>query len=453
MPRPTPGERFVTRLLKGVVFGLLLLPFASLGEAPGTAGDAPERLILSAPLTHTDWMLRDTVAGVVWGAEGVRHMLDTCKACGWSRIYWRVLDGGRALYSSALLKPQGKWDADNFWRPASAEDRRLTEEYTGMEEPAREALLGKIERYDYSQFDTLAEAVRYGHEIGLEIHAWISVNEDDHGWGLQSRFTQSHPESRWRKRNGTLYRSQQSFAFPAVMEYKLAIVKEILDGYNIDGLFLDWIRTGDIRDNPQNDAEGVADRGYEEPLVRGFIEEYGVDPRGISNGDARWVAYRARPHTEFMREVRKLAKAKRPDLPVAVLVGHPWMYRGRQDWIDGNLRGMLLDVRSWAREGLIDAAAPAGYYMRGGTPESAYMALKEETENRVDVWFYAWVPSTPAAFLEEFGRAKAAGARQILFWEADYIDGNPERAAVQESMRGRAEWPTTGLFVAPEGKR
>jgi hypothetical protein len=43
---------------------------------------------------------------------------------------------------------------------------------------------------DYSTFDPLAEAVRYGHRIGLQIHAWVTINEDDHGWGLKSQFSQ-----------------------------------------------------------------------------------------------------------------------------------------------------------------------------------------------------------------------------------------------------------------------
>lgn len=405
-----------------------------------TPGSGPEeKLVLSAPLTHSDWMLHD---GVAWGPEGVRHMLDACKACGWSRIYWRALDGGRSLYKSDLMTPQGKWDADNFWDPASPEDRKLMESFTsGMTPESRAAIRQKAERYDYATFDTLAEAVRYGHEIGLEIHAWISINEDDHGWGIRSRFTVAHPESRWRKRDGAFYHTQQSFAFPEVMRYKLAIVEEILDHYPVDGIFLDWLRTGDVRDNPQTDADGVADHGYEEPLIAGFKAKYNIDPHDLPNGDERWVRFRAEPHTEFMRAARRLVQSKRPGLPTAVLVTHPWCYRGLQNKIDGNLRGMLLDVATWAREGLVDAAAPAGYYMNGGTPELAYQALVRETERQVDVWYYGWVPGSVEEFTRDFERARRLGARQILFWEADYIDVRPDRQALQETMRAHARMP------------
>ncbi len=424
-----------------IVFLGIAATDAPTGEVPG---EPARKLILSAPVTHPDWMLRD---GVAWGPDGVRHMLDMCKASGWNRVYWRALDGGRALYRSALMEPQGKWDEDNFWRPAAPEDKALVEKYTGgMSEADRAALLAKLERYNYAAFDSLAEAIRYGHEIGLEIHAWISINEDDHAWGIQSRFNQEHPETRWRKRDGTVYHSQQSFAYPEVMAYKLAIVEEILANCAVDGIFLDWIRTGDVRDNPQNDAEGVADRGYETPLVEGFKTRYGIDPHDIPNSDERWVRFRALPHTEFMRGVRTLATAKRPGIPIAVLVMQPWGYRGMQDKIDGNLRGMLLDVETWAREGLIDAAAPAGYYLEGGSTEAAYRALMEETAGGVDVWMYEWVPDTVEDFTQNFALAQQLGVRQILFWEGDYIDARANKESLQAWMRAHAQ------ALAPAGR-
>src|SRR5688500_3373007 len=126
-----------------------------------------------------------------------------------------------------------------------------------MTDEKRLALVKQFDALDYAKFDPFAEAVRYGHKIGLQIHAWVSINEDDHGWGLQSEFSKRHPEFRWRRRDGTAYHSQLSFAFPKVHEYKLAVLQELLSNYKLDGFFLDWIRTGDVRDNPQNDPNGI----------------------------------------------------------------------------------------------------------------------------------------------------------------------------------------------------
>jgi hypothetical protein len=400
------------------------------------SGREEEKLILSAPLTHSDWILK---AGMIWGEPGVRHMLDACQACGWTRIYWRALDGGRALYHSKLVLAEGKWDEDNFWSPKTDADRKLLESFTPSLTPMqRQAVSDKMKIYDYAHFDSLGAAVRYGHEIGLQIHAWVSINEDDHGWGLRSRFSQGHPQFRWRHRDGRDYRSQLSFAYPQVRKYKTALLDELLRRYAIDGLFLDWIRTGDVRDNPQTDADGVADSGYEQPLIELFKKKYGRDPRDLPNGDDRWVRLRAEPQTEFMRAARHVARSQNRPVPLAVMVAHPWHYRGAMNRIDGNLRGLLLDVTTWAREGLMDAAVAAGYYRDGGTAEMAYQALQKETEGRVDVWSYAWVPQTPADFQRDFALARRLGAKQILFWEADYIDDRPQAAELKALMSRHA---------------
>jgi len=417
---------------------LALSAALAVGARRALGDDAPptERLPLGVPLTHSDWMLHPNVA---WGDEGVRHMLDACKACGWSRVYWRAFDGGRSLYQSKLLRPQGKWDDDSYWNPQTEADRRLVERYSpGMTPAARADLRRRIEAHDYSEFDTLASAVAYGHQIGLQIHAWVTVNEDDHGWGLQSEFSKKHPEFRWVRRDGRSFRSQLSFAFPEVRAYKLALIRELLDGYDIDGLFVDWIRTGDVRDNPQTDAAGVADSGYEQPGVEKFKADFGVDPHDVPNGDPRWVRTRALPQTQFMRDLRKLAAARPRKTPVAVLVGHPWHYRGTNDPIDGNPRGLLLDVTAWANEGLIDAAVAAGYYRPGGSAESAYRALRAETGGKVDVWTYAWVPTTVAGFEGDFAVAQKLGAKQMLLWEADYIDARANATELKLAMKRRA---------------
>jgi len=410
--------------------------YAARGRAEEPAARADERLILGAPLTHSDWALR---ANIPWGVEGVRHMLDACKACGWSRVYWRALDGGRSLYKSALMRPQGKWDEDSFWNPQTDEDRKLAQRFTAGLTPAkREEIHRKLDSLDYAHFDSLAAAVEYGHQIGLQIHAWVSINEDDHGWGLQSEFTKKHPAFRWVHRDGRVYRSQLSFAYAEVRAYKLAILNELLRNYRLDGIFLDWIRTGDVRDNPQTDAEGVADSGYEAALVEAFRKSFASDPHEVANGDARWVGVRAEPQTLFMREVRKLVSGHDPKLPVAVMVGHPWHYRGEQDKIDGNLRGLLLDVGAWAREGLIDSAVAAGYYRDGGTPAKAREALVKETAGRVDVWSYAWVPQNLAEIERDFSLATKSEAKQVLLWEADYIDDRGNAAELKAAMAKRA---------------
>src|SRR5436190_9374033 len=94
---------------------------AALPAASGLASPSSDpKLALSAPLTHSDWMLKPH--GPKWGPEGVRRMLDACKACGWSNVYWRVFDAGVSTYKSKLLRPGDKAEADNFFQPQNDAD-------------------------------------------------------------------------------------------------------------------------------------------------------------------------------------------------------------------------------------------------------------------------------------------------------------------------------------------
>ncbi len=410
--------------------------------SPATPKSPDPRLRFGTPLTHCDWIIKDNRPGAVFGIEGVRHMLSICKAAGMAQVYWRVLDAGRAMYKSRLVLPAENYEFDQFYNPVTPKDKALLDSFH-MDYQRRghsnRTISETLSGFDYTNFDSLAAAVQVGHELGLEIHAWVTINEDDHGWGAPSAFSRLWPEYRWVRRDGRAYRSQLSFAFPKVMEYKLAIMKEVL-AYDLDGLFIDWLRTGDVRDNPQTDKGGVADYGYEEPSVTGFQRKHGVDPHTVSNEDPRWLQFRAEPRTEFMRRMKQLVRAQKKSLPISVLVANPWCYRGLGDKIAGNLKGLLLDVGAWAREGLIDAASPAGYFKDGGSTEEAYRALKTETAGKIDVWPYEWVPKTPEEFAVQAARARSLGAKHILFWEGDYFDDPepPAREALAKAITAQA---------------
>lgn len=371
-------------------------------------------IILSTPVTHVDWIWKYHKQ-IGHGAKSVRFILDRCKSVGLSRVYWRCFDGGLALYNSKLMYPESKGaDADQYaaWESPG---KKTPDIFSG-----------------YKNFDSLAEAVKYGHKIGLEVHAWLSINEDDHAWGIASRFTKEHPQFRWVKRSGMPYNSQLSFAFPEVRDYKLALVKEIL-AYDVDGFFFDWMRTGDLRNGPQADKAGTADYGYEKPLVESFLKKHGRNPREIPNDDETWVQFRCEPQSLFMKEAHRLIKKKCKSLPIAMMGHHPWSFRGDGTArLNGNKNGLLLDVANWAKNGFIDEAVAAGYYRKGGTPAKAYAYMQEEVGRHCNVWSYEWVPYNTEQFEASVKRAKRLGAKQILYWESDYFNVEDQNASDKE---------------------
>lgn len=405
--------------MRKLSIGLAAVVSMLCSEAARTEAPVRAKVRLASPITHSDWMLRTPAPA--WGPEGVRQILDRCKQCGWSRVYWRCFDGGRACYLSKLMEPLHGFDEDNYHRDKGSA-----------------WVIDKLRVYDWGRFDAFKEAIAYGHQIGLEVHAWLSINEDDHGWGLTSRFTRENPDSRWVQRDGRPFRSQQSFAFSKVRAYKLALVKEIL-AYRPDGVFFDWIRTGDVRDNPHTDRDGVAIYGYERPNVDRFRAEYGVDPKTIPNGDERWVRVRAEPQTIFMRDAHALIKKTDKRIVISAMVHNPWGYRGRPDDTPykDNLHGLLLDTRAWAQEGLIDEIVAAGYYRPGGSAEAAYRVMQRETDGKVAVWLYGWI-GTADRFRADVQLAERLEAPQLLLWESDYVGLPPANAATVQAMQDYA---------------
>ena len=360
--------------------------------------------ILSSPVTFVDW-LWNYGPQIGTREQAVRTILERCKRLGWTRLYWRCFDGGRANYLSDLVEHVSiGFDADSYHAWLSP-GKAMPDIFTPL-----------------AGFDDLAVAVDIGHELGLEIHAWVTINEDDHAWGVSSRFSREHPQFRWMRRTTMPYNSQLSFAYDEVREYKLALIDEIL-AYDIDGVFFDWIRTGDVRNNPQTDADGVGDFGYEPPLVEAFKQQHGLGPQKIPNGDPRWIACRAEPISTFVREACEHIKGKDERLVISAMVQHPWGYRGQPDDTPyaGSLEGLFCDIARWSKQGWVDELTPAGYYRNDGSAEKALHWLREQTDDRCGYWLYQWVPANPAEYQAGLDLARQVNAPQVFYWESDYI--------------------------------
>src|SRR5437870_2650436 len=118
-----PEQRFLNRRQFLKIAGVAATAIASsptmVAEVSATKKSRDQPLILGTPLTHCDWMLKDNRPEVVWGIEGVRHMLTVCKAAGMAQIYWRVLDAGRAMYKSRLVLPAENYEFDQFYNPVN----------------------------------------------------------------------------------------------------------------------------------------------------------------------------------------------------------------------------------------------------------------------------------------------------------------------------------------------
>ena len=142
--------------------------------------------------------------------------------------------------------------------------------------------------------------------IGLQIHAWVTINEDDHGWGCKANSPSSIRNSAGSSGMARAYRSQMSFAFHEVRKYKLAIINELLRQVRTR-------RPVSRLDSHRRRARQPADRCERRRRQRLRSAETSKRSKTntasirihVPNDDERWVRLRAEPQTLFMRAVRE----------------------------------------------------------------------------------------------------------------------------------------------------
>ena len=333
-------------------------------------------------------------------AEEVRGRLEPLRHSDVARVYWEAGGGDHALYFSRIAP-----DFSTLWEPLRGETKKAF--YPG----AYDRLLAKTwQAYHQTGVDPLRVAAEFAHEMGLELHASYRtasfVIPPPHDIFPQEGFYQRHPELLCVDREGnTLPRI--SFAFPETRRYVISMFREMAVNYPIDGVCLLYNRRPPL----------VA---YEEPLVQGFQERYGQDPRQLDEKDPRWLSYRCSALTQFMRELREEMDAvareqKRAEpLQVSAVVSREG---------ENMLHGM--DLKTWIEEGLVDTLIP---YSSSERLNSSVLAWEDA---RDVAYFVSLVQGTKCRLAlnlmpreltpEEYSRKAhslyQAGVENLFFWD------------------------------------
>ncbi len=280
------------------------------------------------------WILRESMVD----REEIDAALTFARESGFNHVFVQVRGRGDAYYNS-LLVPKSPLVRDN-------------------------------------RFDPLVYAVTRGHELGLNVHAWVTTyllwsartppETGNHAYHM-------HPEWLEVDAGGNAHRDidlgaprNESFegiflspVHPEVNGYLQAVFTEILLNYNIDGLHLDYCRFADL------------DYGYNEEGLGVFRSRYSFDPRDTnrmqdnSTGDgadqgpdgklAVWNDYRRRKVTDLMTALHAVITLSGKDVMLTAAVkpnARVARHKYYQDWLQ------------WLRDGIIDYALPMNY-----TPE------------------------------------------------------------------------------------
>jgi uncharacterized lipoprotein YddW (UPF0748 family) len=237
-------------------------------------------------------------------------------------------------------------------------------------------LIPRSPRIRDQNFDPLEYAISRGHDLGLNIHAWVTTyllwsartppEMNNHVYHMYPEWLEVDAEGNAQvdvdlsaPRNSTFEGIFLSPVHPEVNGYLQAVFTEILLNYDIDGLHLDYCRFPDL------------DYGYNDEGLGVFRSRYGFDPRDvhalagqqdtehfsdeINRNLEIWGAYRQQKISDLLTAMHAvitlsgeevfLTAAVKPDARVA-------RYKYGQDWIQ------------WLRKGIVDYAFPMNY-----TPE------------------------------------------------------------------------------------
>ena len=254
---------------------------------------------ISTITTLTDWT---SLAGC-WGRPGVYRMLELLHIAGIRDVYWRVFNGGMAMYPS---------------RVAQVQDRHAYDEWQHQRAYPQPTLrVGYLKDCDFNHYDPVPDALEAAAELGINLHLWYTIFEDDHGGPWLSQWAKDHPRYWQMDRDGRTYRGTLDFFFDEVRAYKLAILDELLAYEGTKGLMLDFVRHNAC---PSADARGIHRFGYNPEIREHYRQSAGTDPVDLPADDAGWLSFKRDYMTTFLNEVRRRLDATGPGRELSMMI-------------------------------------------------------------------------------------------------------------------------------------
>lgn len=260
-------------------------------------------------------------------------------------------------------------------------------------------------------YDPLADVLKRAKQpptgkTPLEVHAWIVVNRvwvgpKDPPAGQPAHLLTAHPD--WLMKNekgeriGAENHMYQDPAHPGVVEHTAALVRELVGGYELDGLHLDYIRY------PGREW------GYSPTALRRFAAQ-GGSPRPAP-ADPDWMAWRRRQNDLLVRRIAAEALALRPTLKLsASVVTWGGTHGGNFEATDAFARA-LQNWPLWCAMGWMD--------------QIYLMNYKRENNARHASDYRDWI---------ELGQRLAGGA-ELISGQAAYL--NPPAASLAQLAAAR----------------
>jgi len=275
------------------------------------------------------WVVRNTILS----ERNIEDVVSFAEKNGIKHLFVQVRGRGDALYQSALVPRSALLRDDNY--------------------------------------DPLATMIQLAHEKNIKVHAWVNVyvlwsagqvpqNKSHLFFQKPAWFDNDGKEKdplallkKYRAAGGKDEGIYLAPHHPEVNNHLLAVFREIVAKYDIDGLHMDYLRYKDSQ------------YGKNEKAIDAYTKSNGDNPniflstRGISSSNAqfgakvsKWGDYKRQAITDLVKKTNKMIKDVRPGCVLSAAV-KPNLYEARdrfyQEW----------DV--WLAAGYLDWAVPMNY--------------------------------------------------------------------------------------------
>lgn len=255
-------------------------------------------------------------------------VMENCRRAGFNHVLFQVRGNGTAFYRSAL-------------------------------EPWADELGGRD-----PGFDPLAVACREAHRRGLRLHAWVNVIP---GWRgdkpptNRRQLYHAHPEWFWRDQRGRReplgWYSNLNPCLPEVRRYLVAVLREIVARYPVDGLHLDYIRFPNEWHKGYASGARVPDYPRDAKTLALFRRATGRTPE---QAPAQWDHWRTAQVDRLVVEIARMVQKVKPGAALTAAVGAD---------PDVAKRTHFQNAPRWIASGLLDAVFPMNYAADMGTFE------------------------------------------------------------------------------------
>jgi len=330
--RPVNSFKVLIGIL-GFVLGMFLTtcsttaPSAGAVETPAVSAE-PDQPTLAVPrefraawvatVANIDWPSKPGLSTAEQQAEAL-HLLDSAVALNLNAIIFQVRPQCDALYNSEL-------------------------------EPWSYYLTGEQGTAPEPYYDPLTFWVTEAHQRGLELHAWFNPYRAHHpnGQHNETSVIATHPELVREIDNGYFWLDP---SLPAVRDYSLAVVMDVVQRYDIDGVhFDDYFYPYSSIDFPDSVA----------------WEKYRAGGGVLSRHDWRREAVNT-----FIQQVYTAIKAEKPWVKFGISPfgiwrpGYPASIKGYDQYDK-----LYADARLWLQEGWVDYWTPQLYWPTRKIPQS-----------------------------------------------------------------------------------